>query len=45
MTTSKTLTPLHFDAKILEIRGERVMLDADILSSALVAGGSEPYGV
>jgi ORF6N domain len=29
MATSKTLAPLHAESKILEIRGERVMLDAD----------------
>ncbi len=30
MATSKTLAPLHVESKILEIRGERVMLDADL---------------
>jgi len=30
MATQKTLAPLHVESKILEIRGERVMLDADL---------------
>jgi hypothetical protein len=30
MATSNTLAPLHVESKILEIRGERVMLDADL---------------
>jgi hypothetical protein len=36
MAISKTLAPLHVESKILEIRGERVMLDADL---------AEVYGV
>ena len=30
MTKAKILAPLHVESKILEIRGERVMLDADL---------------
>lgn len=30
MTKPKSPTPLHVESKILEIRGERVMLDADL---------------
>jgi len=30
MAKSKTLAPLHVESKILEIRGEKVMFDADL---------------
>jgi hypothetical protein len=30
MSTSKPLAPFHVESKILEVRGERVMLDADL---------------